>query len=836
MSHPKVCPTCGRTFNPRSVRAVYCQSKCSKNTARRSDRKRHHLRFIGVDGEGVDRPDSAHEYVMLSVGARTLWNAGHVLTLESILSFLWECYTTDPDAVYVGFFLGYDFTSWLRQLPEQQAYLLFTGAGIKSRTSQRKTKANPFPDPVVWEGWEIDIMAGRRFKLRPHVHQSSAFNALCRNRTCRVSLEDTFRIAGEPTVLVSGEMEWTVPGGSDPGDVREFRGWSAYTTRPVETPSRSWMYICDTGSFWQTSFLNVINPKNWGDHPVCTEHEYKTVLQGKADRGKMVGYGETNYFEEMRSYNVLENRILSRVTERLNEGFMNDDIPIRIKRNEWYGPGRAAQAWMHMLHANAQRVNRISFDSSSTEVRSNIRVAFDSPSTEARPSVAEDTRYVSETSPGGILSEDVYSSVPSWFVDSARSSYYGGWFELFAHGHCGDLWEYDINSAYPFVIASLPCLHTSDGHDGRYTRGDSDSFSRDADRSDYVLLHATIRGSDPYIGVMPFRTRTGHILRPHVVKGWYWLHEVDAARDAGLVDTVEVHEWMSYTPCGCTPPFNPPDIGIERLYNLRLQVGKSTPAGKAFKLVYNSAYGKTAQSVGAPKFANPIYASLITAGCRTLILKAIATHPRGSSAVSMVATDGIYFLERHPVLPLSESKLGYWSETFRPGMTQLMPGVYWDDETRRRVGAGSTPKLKSRGVPARDLAKQINRLDKLFAQSHFALANGMPYEWPTITFTQQFTMLSAKAALAQGKWNEAGRVEHGSTRSISANPISKRQPNPYRDSDWDGIVRTPPYPTGPTLDTYPYEKLFGYLPDEPEHDRDGRDPLAYWRDLFTADI
>jgi hypothetical protein len=142
-----------------------------------------------------------------------------------------------------------------------------------------------------------------------------------------------------------------------------------------------------------------------------------------------------------------------------------------------------------------------------------------------------------------------------------------------------------------------------------------------------------------HIGALPFRTKTGNILRPQRVKGWYWAHEVEAAIQAGLIDTTEIEKWESYQACHCAPPFNLPDIGIGRMYNLRLAMGKNTAAGKAFKLVYNSAYGKTAQSIGQPKYANPIYASLITSRCRTLILRAIASHPEKSRAVAMVATD-----------------------------------------------------------------------------------------------------------------------------------------------------------------------------------------------------
>jgi hypothetical protein len=97
-------------------------------------------------------------------------------------------------------------------------------------------------------------------------------------------------------------------------------------------------------------------------------------------------------------------------------------------------------------------------------------------------------------------------------------------------------------------------------------------------------------------------------------------------------------------PCDHEPPLR----HLEGLYQPRFGIGKDTPEGKAFKLVYNSVYGKFAQSVGEPVYGNPAYASLITRGCRTRILDAIATHPRRSAAVAMMATGGVYFLTPHP--------------------------------------------------------------------------------------------------------------------------------------------------------------------------------------------
>jgi hypothetical protein len=101
-----------------------------------------------------------------------------------------------------------------------------------------------------------------------------------------------------------------------------------------------------------------------------------------------------------------------------------------------------------------------------------------------------------------------------------------------------------------------------------------------------------------------------------------------------------------------------------------------------------------AQSVGQPKYANAVYASLITAGCRCMILDAIATHPLRTEAV-MIATDGIYFTAPHPGLPLS-NQLGDWETKSLNNLMLFKPGTYWDDETRARARAARGETSNSR--------------------------------------------------------------------------------------------------------------------------------------------
>jgi hypothetical protein len=815
--YDKTCIGCGNEFATGDFRKKRCHPRCGRKTyhnARAEKRATNDLEFIGVDGEGVDRPDGAHEYVMLSVGQETLWRDGRALEFAEMMEFLYEQYLANKDAAFVGFFLGYDYIQWEKTLPERVARLLITRDGIESRKSQRKARANPYPDAVVYQGWEIDVMANRRWKLRPHVHHKSEHNGKCRNRTCGQQMGDPQGYSfGEPDFdpeqelrqppeSPEGEIVWE----KDPDMLIEYCFRMHLTGKGKEkVKTHGWMYICDTGPFWQTSFLNVINPKGWNGNPVCSEDELALVVAGKSDRGHVYDYGDASYYDEMRQYNILENEILSRVTTRLNAGFMNDTIPIKLNREDWYGPGRAAQKWMDMLHA---------------------RIA-DPVAVEHNKGLEDKRERVNE---GGLLNADIYMSMPSWFNDAARASYYGGWFEQFMHGHVGNAWEYDINSAYPFIIASLPCLHTTNGHNGEYTQGTGENYPVSGDR--YTLLYGTVRGSDPYIGAMPYRTPDGKILRPSETKGWYWLHELEAGKRARLIDSISVEEWVSYQPCECPPPFDPEDIGITRMYNLRLEAGKNTPAGKALKLVYNSAYGKTAQSIGTPKYSNPVYASLITAGCRTLILDAIASHPEGTKSVSMVATDGVYFTSRHPSLDMDTARLGAWDETSKVNLTQLMPGVYWDEKTREGIAKGLSPSLKSRGVNAKDLAGKIEDLDNQYYQLGYDVAMGREYVWPSAQLSIKFRIESAKSALNRNNWQEAGKVEHNGARDISGNPNSKRDPNPYCDGYY---IRTAVVERGIDLDSLPYDKSFGWIADDTYTTKEGGDGLDWFRELLGSE-
>jgi hypothetical protein len=627
--------------------------------------------FCAVDGEGSGRDPS--KYVLLGCGQEQIDNPDG-LSWKECFEFLYRQFESKPKGTaFVGFFLGYDFVQMLKSMPEERVRMLITSEGIAKRKHRVPGRD---PHPVDYDGWQFDILGSKRLKIRPK-------QCSCLFATCKCA-------------------------------------------------KASWMYICDTGGLWQTSFLNVIHPGNW-DEPVCTQEEYDVIATGKDNRDA------AELGPEMRRYNRLENALLERATERVRDGF--EAIGVHLSPRQWFGPGQAAQEWM-----KSRLPKREEWD----------------------------------------------DGIPQFYREAAQASYYGGWFEIFCHGWIErDVWEYDINSAYPATIRQLPCLLH-----GRYTRGEGQG---DFPKSDYCIVRCRAWGAGVgktvfegdggkpvHIGSLLHRNSKGSISRPRITEGWYWWTEVAASKSAGLIEDFEIFEWVNYEACECAPPLE----GMEELYSRRLEVGKDTVLGKACKLVYNSSYGKFAQSVGNPRYGNPVYASRITSECRRTIVDAIGSHPDGLSAVAMVATDAVFFLAEHGGLSCDD-RLGSFSRVRRHNLTVFKPGVYWDEKTREDIRRGVAPKFKARGVSARDFAGQLAGIDSQFR----AWGKGedrRQLEWPSARFKSSFSMVTCLQAIRRGDWTQAGR-------KVEVEPCQDSDPHQKRaglwwDGEWE-VWRSEPLAT-----------------------------------------
>lgn len=664
--------------------------------------------FVGIDGEGIN-VNGEHRYALLGIGDEYITDNSGIMW-DDAFGFMyskWEKYRA-----MCGFFLGYDFNQLFKTLPEQKAWMLLSPKGVDLRKPKRGK--SPMPFPVRYGGWEFDMLGMKRLKLRP--------------KLCDCEPE-----AGKPA---------------------------------CKCKKPPWLYVCDSGPFFQQSLLAVIDPRSWKE-PIVTPEEYAIIEEGKRKRA-----AATRVDDDMIRYNALENEILCRALRALDRGFQ--DIGVVLPPSKWFGPGQAAQAWLGVE--------------------------------------------------GVKKSKQLLPSIPDYFLEAARKSYFGGWFEIMMHGIIpGETHEYDINSAYPFIISTLPCLEH-----GTYTRGEGLPNVKD---NELCLVRARVWSRSPmshhtaadkqYIGAMLHRGKDGNIWRPGTTEGWFWWHELEAAKRAKCVQPLPrkprgdlypiCYEWVKYSPCDCFPPMR----RVISLYLRRQAVGKDTPLGKGAKTSYNSMYGKFAQSVGAPVYGNPIYASLITAGCRTMILDAIASHPIGKKDVTMVATDAVYFRTPHPTLTIGEG-LGEWGHKSRRNLCQFKPGVYWDDSARRAIANGDSPHFKARGINARDFGRQLAFADAQFRD----LQRGKYWtKWPRVDFPISFALTTCSQALDRNAWETAGFVSEGEARQ-SSDPRIKRT-GLYWDND---VWRTEPHEPYPhpswedetdftpkwwDVESTPYEKRFG---------------------------
>jgi hypothetical protein len=144
----------------------------------------------------------------------------------------------------------------------------------------------------------------------------------------------------------------------------------------------------------------------------------------------------------------------------------------------------------------------------------------------------------------------------------------------------------------------------------------------------------------------------------------------------------------------------------------------------------------------------------------------------------------------------------------------MMPGLYWDDESRQRIKEGKTPNLKSRGVSANDLSQFINAIDdqwaKLRKRETFSTA-----EAPEVVINIAFSIVSPKLAVARDKWEQCGLVQWDTVRKLSADMNSKRlacymetlpdSRTIIRSQVWDDIPGEPR--------SHPYTKTFGAVLD-----------------------
>lgn len=344
----------------------------------------------------------------------------------------------------------------------------------------------------------------------------------------------------------------------------------------------------------------------------------------------------------------------------------------------------------------------------------------------------------------------------------ARCAYAGGRFELIAPGdYVQTVYNYDINSAYPFALSLLPSFH-----------GLQQCSSNSCEYSPYDLLlieyYDKPSDDDPLI-IHPYHHRHANhnVSYPPITVGWHYAVEWF---NAGCMGTV--HEHLHWHDDGSRPFAWVPEMFAYRA-ELKRQGDK---AEKAIKLSLNSLYGKTVQQKGWkpgkkwPSFHQLYWGGWVTAYCRSAMYAAMMQAPHSLIAVE---TDGIFTTEP---LDLELGKgLGQWEVTEYSEMTYLASGVYF------AVKPDGTTVEKYRGMDK----GQLSREKVLKGWEKYERASEKGRMHPAVrTVPADSTRFRTLGTSFQGSRASDWRQWVTETKNVSLMPTGKRIHHPFCRELW----------------------------------------------------
>jgi hypothetical protein len=266
-------------------------------------------------------------------------------------------------------------------------------------------------------------------------------------------------------------------------------------------------------------------------------------------------------------------------------------------------------------------------------------------------------------------------------LHAVRCAYFGGRFEVKQFGHYNkEIYEYDINSAYPSAMRHLPSLAMA-----KWTKRPAGYQSQDS----FALTHLSYElprvtpEETALLGPVPSRYKDGSIAYPASGRGWYWEVEAKGLREwvARCGGTTRNIATLECKPVTDVKPFS----FLNDLYEQRRVLKEAGDgAERACKLAINSLYGKTCQQLGwrrgedgrpvIPPYHQLEYAGFITASCRAQIWQAVMLNP---SAIVAIETDAVFSTE--PLNLTIGTGLGEWEETRFTNLTYVQSGTYWAD-------------------------------------------------------------------------------------------------------------------------------------------------------------
>lgn len=392
----------------------------------------------------------------------------------------------------------------------------------------------------------------------------------------------------------------------------------------------------------------------------------KEMIEGKAARGNF----ETWDMEKIIAYNDEELQLLVEIMDKLRQAFHDVDIYL----TEWYGPGAAAKYCLQKYKVKPDKIHDFNL------------------------------------------------------LSALNGAYYGGRFEQMSLGSFKNVYEYDIHSAYPAVMADMPYMT-----DWRETTKFEPMHPYSIWYIEFDLRSEVQDNNDLTFFPLPMRSTDGRICFPLVGKGWYWYSEVQLVLKYFPRAKLTFHR--GYIATGRSKPFE----WVRVLYNYRQQLKDAGNLSQyAIKVVLNSLYGKTAQRVGSNDYFSLSWAGFITSSTRAKL--AAAGYDNGTTHIIGFATDALFSTKKLQV-PISDD-LGDWEESrFDKGLF-LQSGVYrlQNDGIDPKTNEPYKPVDRYRGSPLR------NGIDDVIQQ-----LKASPSSYPTVKIGRFIShLLAIKAPKAYG--------------------------------------------------------------------------------------
>lgn len=450
----------------------------------------------------------------------------------------------------------------------------------------------------------------------------------------------------------------------------------------LKKQSSGYIRLWDVIGFFQNTFVNVL--REW--YPECPELDL--IISGKIARLDFDG-DDTEF---MKMYNAAECRALVEVMNRLHAQLNKTEL--RIAR--WDGAGAVAGQLFRTF---------------------NLRKAF--------------------------YNGKEKIELPPEIGDASRYGYFGGRIESGFMGHyVGPIFNYDINSAYPFAASQLPNLNN--GHWSKTGAITEESQLQRIDPLSIFRVQWYFHNERRYYP-FPFRNSDNSVIFPRMGERWIYYPELLAAiRSLRGKDQLRVWEGWEFKRANGDMPFSV----LRDIYLKRQQmVVDKDPAQMVLKLGLNSVYGKLCQKLGwneetgkSPVFHNLLFAGWITSYIRGMIYSVVAQAPED---VISINTDGIISKALLPISHSSEKKLGGWSLEHHDELIQLQSGVYW-------LKKGNHWKERARGLGrvvgdgATEIDRLISRNEKIIARIEMIL-DGWENRVQQIHFPVKLYVTSKKA-------------------------------------------------------------------------------------------